>query len=106
MQSILFKNKKIRYTNLFEMFIGQVTQKLHPNYRDELIKILADCLVTEPLCFTIWSSIYTKHLYQSNLLLTYIGEYTFSFLFEIFYIFIQHCCYRYALSYFKNKAKS
>lgn len=76
LQSILFRNKDICYTKLFEMLMGKVSQKLDPNYRHELIKVLADCLVTEPLCFTIWSSIYTKHLYQSNLLLSYIGEHS------------------------------
>lgn len=56
------------------MLMGKVSQKSDPNYRHELIKVLADCLITEPLCFTIWSAIYTKHLYQSSLLLSYIGE--------------------------------
>lgn len=72
LRSILFRNKDICYTKLFEMLMGKVSQKSDPNYRHELIKVLADCLVTEPLCFTTWSSIYTKHLYQSNLLLSYI----------------------------------
>ncbi|XP_029659643.1 transmembrane protein 214-A-like [Formica exsecta] len=72
LRSILFRNKDISYTKLFEMLMGKVSQKSDPNYRHELVKALADCLVTEPLCFTIWSSIYTKHLYQSSLLLAYI----------------------------------
>lgn len=62
------------------MLMGKVSQKLDPNYRHELVKALADCLITEPLCFTIWGNIYTKYLYQSSLLLSYIGEYpTFTF---------------------------
>ncbi|XP_072763950.1 transmembrane protein 214-A [Anoplolepis gracilipes] len=72
LRSILFRNKDISYTKLFEMLMGKISQKSDPNYRHELVKALADCLVTEPLCFTIWNSIYTKHLYQSSLLLTYI----------------------------------
>ncbi|XP_011869469.1 PREDICTED: transmembrane protein 214-A [Vollenhovia emeryi] len=72
LRAILFRNKDICYTKLFEMLMGKVSQKSDPNYRHELIKVLADCLVTEPLCFTTWSSIYTKHLYQSSLLLSYI----------------------------------
>ncbi|XP_011156608.1 transmembrane protein 214-A [Solenopsis invicta] len=72
LRSILFRNKDICYTKLFEMLMGKVSQKSDPNYRHELIKVLADCLLTEPLCFTTWSSIYTKHLYQSSLLLSYI----------------------------------
>ncbi|XP_020289025.1 transmembrane protein 214-A isoform X2 [Pseudomyrmex gracilis] len=72
LRSILFKNKDISYTKLFEMLMSKVTQKLDPNYRYELIKALADCLVTEPLCFNTWSTIYIKNLYQSNLLLSYI----------------------------------
>ncbi|XP_011060330.1 PREDICTED: transmembrane protein 214-A isoform X2 [Acromyrmex echinatior] len=72
LRSILFRNKDICYTKLFEMLMGKVSQKLDLNYRNELIKVLADCLVTEPVCFTIWNSIYTKNLYQSSLLLSYI----------------------------------
>ncbi|KYN32449.1 hypothetical protein ALC56_13306 [Trachymyrmex septentrionalis] len=72
LRSILFRNKDICYTKLFEMLMGKVSQKSDLNYRNELIKVLADCLVTEPVCFTIWSSIYTKNLYQSSLLLSYI----------------------------------
>ncbi|TGZ54191.1 transmembrane protein 214-A [Temnothorax longispinosus] len=70
LRSILFRNKDICYTKLFEMLMGKVSQKSDPNYRHELIEALTDCLVTEPLCFTIWSSIYTKHLYPSSLLLS------------------------------------
>ncbi|XP_012218949.1 transmembrane protein 214-A [Linepithema humile] len=72
LRSILFRNKNISYCELFEMLMGKVSQKLDPNYRQELVKALADCLVTEPLCFTIWGNIYIKYLYQSSLLLSYI----------------------------------
>ncbi|XP_076657105.1 transmembrane protein 214 [Halictus rubicundus] len=69
---ILFKNKNISYTKLFEILMGKMTQKVHANYRDELIKDLVACLVTDPLCFPVWRSLYAKNLYQSQLLLTYI----------------------------------
>ncbi|XP_014473777.1 PREDICTED: transmembrane protein 214-A isoform X2 [Dinoponera quadriceps] len=72
LRSIVFKNKDISYTKLFEMLLGRVTPKSHADYRHEIIKALADCLVTEPRCFAIWGSIYTTHLYQSSLLLQYI----------------------------------
>ncbi|XP_018400837.1 PREDICTED: transmembrane protein 214-A isoform X2 [Cyphomyrmex costatus] len=72
LRSMLFRNKDICYTKLFEMLMGKVSQKSDLNYRNELLNVLTDCLVTEPLCFTIWSSIYTKNLYQSSLLLSYI----------------------------------
>ncbi|XP_015436435.1 PREDICTED: transmembrane protein 214-A [Dufourea novaeangliae] len=67
---ILFQNKNINYAKLFELLIGQITQKVHANYRDELIKALVACLVTDPLCFSVWRSLYIKNLYQSQLLLT------------------------------------
>ncbi|XP_043251874.1 transmembrane protein 214-A [Colletes gigas] len=69
---ILFKNKNISYTKLFEILMGKVTQKVHANYRDELIKALVACLTTDPLCFSVWRSLYAKNLYQSHLILTYI----------------------------------
>ncbi|KAL0132299.1 hypothetical protein PUN28_000230 [Cardiocondyla obscurior] len=72
LRSILFRNKDICYSKLFEMLMGKVSPKSEQSYRHELIKVLADCLVKEPVCFTIWNSIYTKHLYQSSLLLSYL----------------------------------
>ncbi|OAD56057.1 hypothetical protein WN48_03797 [Eufriesea mexicana] len=72
LRSILFKNKNINYAKLFEMLITKVTQKIHVNYRDELIKALVTCLATDPHCFSVWKSIYAKNLYQSYLILTYI----------------------------------
>ncbi|KAG7200304.1 hypothetical protein KM043_017769 [Ampulex compressa] len=73
LRSILFKNKNITYTKLFETLIGKATQKVHANYRDEIIKALVACLTTDPLCFSVWMNLYAKHLYQSNLILTYIN---------------------------------
>ncbi|XP_032669571.1 transmembrane protein 214-A isoform X1 [Odontomachus brunneus] len=72
LRSIVFKNKDINYTKLFEVLLGRVTPKSHADYRCEIIKALADCLVTEPRCFAIWGSVYTSYLYQSRLLLQYI----------------------------------
>ncbi|XP_017799561.1 PREDICTED: transmembrane protein 214-A [Habropoda laboriosa] len=69
---ILFKNKNLSYVKLFEMLVTKVTQKVHANYRDELIKALVKCLATDPLCFSVWISLYAKNLYQSQLMLTYI----------------------------------
>ncbi|EFN79101.1 transmembrane protein 214-A [Harpegnathos saltator] len=72
LRSIVFKSKDISYTKLFEMLLGKVTPKSYTDYRCEIIKALADCLVTEPRCFAIWGSIYPTYLYQSSLLLQYI----------------------------------
>ncbi|XP_034183934.1 transmembrane protein 214 [Osmia lignaria lignaria] len=69
---ILIKNKNISYVKLFEMLMGKITQKVHANYRDELIKALVACLTTDSLCFSVWKSLHVKNLYQSHLLLTYI----------------------------------
>ncbi|CAK9807020.1 Transmembrane protein 214 [Anthophora plagiata] len=71
---ILFKNKNLSYVKLFEMLVTRVTQKVHANYRDELIKALVQCLATDPLCFSVWRSLYAKNLYQSQLILTYIDN--------------------------------
>lgn len=59
---------------LFEILITKITQKIHVNYRDELIKALVTCLATDSLCFSVWKSIYAKNLYQSHLILSYIGK--------------------------------
>ena len=56
------------------MLITKVVQKVHVNYRDELIKALVTCLATDPLCFSVWRSVYAKNLYQSHLILMYIGK--------------------------------
>ncbi|XP_076682530.1 transmembrane protein 214 [Andrena cerasifolii] len=69
---ILSKNKSVSYAKLFELLMGKVTQKIHADYRNELIKTLVVCLTTDPLCFSVWRSLYAKNLYQSHLLLTYI----------------------------------
>ncbi|KAK9306615.1 hypothetical protein QLX08_002800 [Tetragonisca angustula] len=69
---ILFKNKNINYAKLFEMLIAKIEQKVHVNYKDELIKALVTCLATDPLCFSVWRSVYAKNLYQSHLILMYI----------------------------------
>lgn len=58
----------------------RVTQKVHANYRDELIKALVDCLAADPHCFSVWKSIYAKNLYQSHVLFTYIGKIASEFL--------------------------
>lgn len=65
---------------LFEMLMGKITQKVHANYRDELIKALVACLATDSLCFSVWRSLHVKNLYQSHLLLTYIGNIYQSFI--------------------------
>ncbi|XP_076763484.1 transmembrane protein 214 [Xylocopa sonorina] len=72
LRSVLFKNKNISCAKLFEMLIPKVTQKVHANYRDELIKVLVACLAADSSCFSVWESLYAKNLYQSHLLLTYI----------------------------------
>ncbi|XP_015190822.1 PREDICTED: transmembrane protein 214-A [Polistes dominula] len=70
---ILFKNKtKINDSKFFETLIGKINQKINQNYRDELVKALAACIITDVRCLYTWKSIYLKNLYQSNLLLTYI----------------------------------
>ncbi|XP_053997222.1 transmembrane protein 214-B [Hylaeus anthracinus] len=69
---ILFKNKNISYTKLFELLMGKITPKIHANYRDELVKALVACLATDSLCFSVWRSLHAKNLYQSHLILTYI----------------------------------
>nr|XP_033332870.1 transmembrane protein 214-A [Megalopta genalis] len=69
---IMFKNNNTSWTKLFEVLMGKITPKIHANYREELIQALATCLITDPLCFSVWRSLYTKNLYQSQLLLTYI----------------------------------
>ncbi|KAK2576810.1 hypothetical protein KPH14_005446 [Odynerus spinipes] len=72
LRSILFKNKSINYSKFFEILIGKISQKINPSHRDELVKALAACIVTDIHCLSTWRSLYPKNLYQSNLLLTYI----------------------------------
>ncbi|XP_017885138.1 transmembrane protein 214-A [Ceratina calcarata] len=72
LRSILFKNKNLSCTKLFETLLGKVSPKVHASYRDELVKALVGCLCTDRLCFSAWRSLHAKNLYQSHLILTYI----------------------------------
>ncbi|XP_043669609.1 transmembrane protein 214-A [Vespula pensylvanica] len=74
LRSILFKNKNINYSKFFEILIGKINQKISQSYRDELVKALAACIITDVHCLSTWRSLYPKNLYQSNLLLTYIDN--------------------------------
>ncbi|EZA58370.1 hypothetical protein DMN91_006252 [Ooceraea biroi] len=75
LRSLLFRNKNISYTELFTILMGKVSEDSDPVYRQELLKALVDCLITEPVCFTIWGSLYDgPFLYQSTLLLSHIDE--------------------------------
>ncbi|KAL2730047.1 transmembrane protein 214-A [Vespula maculifrons] len=74
LRSILFKNKNINYSKFFEILIGKINQKINQSYRDELVKALAACIITDVHSLSTWRSLYPKNLYQSNLLLTYIDN--------------------------------
>ncbi|KAH0951543.1 hypothetical protein HN011_005135 [Eciton burchellii] len=75
LRSILFRNKDISYTELFTILMGKVIEDSNLAYKQELLKALVDCLIMEPVCFTIWGSLYDgPYLHQSALLLSHIDE--------------------------------
>ncbi|XP_059583593.1 transmembrane protein 214 isoform X3 [Alligator mississippiensis] len=58
----------------FPSFLSRATPNCPPDMKRELLRCLHECLSTDPLSFSVWRQLYTKHLSQSSLLLNHLLE--------------------------------
>ncbi|KAM5165023.1 transmembrane protein 214 [Mantella aurantiaca] len=56
----------------FPSFLSRATPNCPPAMRKELQRSLYECLNVDPLSFSVWRQLYTKHLPQSSLLLQHL----------------------------------
>ena len=80
-QGMVFKSANLKCRSLFETLMAKLTPKSSANYKDEIVQSLVACLIKDPQCFSVWKTLYSKNLYQSDLLLKNISK-----LFAIFLI--------------------
>uniref|UniRef100_A0A669Q595 Transmembrane protein 214 n=1 Tax=Phasianus colchicus TaxID=9054 RepID=A0A669Q595_PHACC len=58
----------------FPSFLSRATPSCPPAMRKELLTSMSQCLSVDPLSFSVWRQLYTKHLSQSSLLLNHLLE--------------------------------
>ncbi|NWH56407.1 TM214 protein, partial [Geococcyx californianus] len=58
----------------FPSFLSRATPSCPPGMKRELLTSLSQCLSLDPLSFSVWRQLYTKHLSQSSLLLNHLLE--------------------------------
>ncbi|XP_074676541.1 transmembrane protein 214 isoform X1 [Strix aluco] len=58
----------------FPSFLSRATPSCPPGMKKELLTSLSQCLSLDPLSFSVWRQLYTKHLSQSSLLLNHLLE--------------------------------
>uniref|UniRef100_A0A8C9GEI4 Transmembrane protein 214 n=1 Tax=Pavo cristatus TaxID=9049 RepID=A0A8C9GEI4_PAVCR len=58
----------------FPSFLSRATPSCPPAMRKELLTSMNQCLSVDPLSFSVWRQLYTKHLSQSSLLLNHLLE--------------------------------
>uniref|UniRef100_A0A8C3GH43 Transmembrane protein 214 n=1 Tax=Cairina moschata TaxID=8855 RepID=A0A8C3GH43_CAIMO len=58
----------------FPSFLSRATPSCPPAMRKELLASMSQCLSVDPLSFSVWRQLYTKHLAQSSLLLNHLLE--------------------------------
>ncbi|XP_066402076.1 transmembrane protein 214 [Molothrus aeneus] len=56
----------------FPSFLSRATPACPPAMKEELLTSLSQCLSLDPLSFSVWRQLYTKHLAQSSLLLNHL----------------------------------
>lgn len=71
------ESKKVNVINIFNAFIDKITPKTDLVYKDKLLKIITSCIIAEPQCLSVWTSIYPKRLYQTELLLNLLSKFFF-----------------------------
>ncbi|XP_012281120.1 transmembrane protein 214-A isoform X2 [Orussus abietinus] len=74
LRNLMLKNGNINHGRLFDTLLGRLVngKKTSVSYREEILNSLAACLSKDVNCYTVWKSVYAKHLYQSNLLLKHL----------------------------------
>ncbi|XP_052548036.1 transmembrane protein 214 isoform X2 [Tympanuchus pallidicinctus] len=58
----------------FPSFLSRATPSCPPAMKKELLTSMSQCLSLDPLSFSVWRQLYTKHLSQSSLLLNHLLE--------------------------------
>ncbi|NXF39472.1 T214B protein, partial [Nyctibius bracteatus] len=58
----------------FPSFLSRATPSCPPGMKKELLTSMSQCLSLDPLSFSVWRQLYTKHLPQSCLLLNHFLE--------------------------------
>ncbi|XP_069461637.1 transmembrane protein 214 [Ambystoma mexicanum] len=58
----------------FPSFLSRATPNCPKDMKKELLNCLTECLNMDPLSFSVWRQLYTKHLSQSGLLLNHLSE--------------------------------
>ncbi|NXP74280.1 T214B protein, partial [Ramphastos sulfuratus] len=58
----------------FPSFLSRATPGCPPGMKRELLTSMSQCLSLDPLSFSVWRQLYTKHLSQSSLLLNHLLE--------------------------------
>ncbi|NXX99656.1 T214B protein, partial [Centropus bengalensis] len=58
----------------FPSFLSRATPSCPSGMKKELLTSLSQCLSLDPLSFSVWRQLYTKHLSQSSLLLNHLLE--------------------------------
>ncbi|XP_061845737.1 transmembrane protein 214 isoform X2 [Colius striatus] len=58
----------------FPSFLSRATPTCPPSMKKELLTSMSQCLSLDPLSFSVWRQLYTKHLSQSSLLLNHLLE--------------------------------
>ncbi|NWU73007.1 TM214 protein, partial [Pterocles burchelli] len=56
----------------FPSFLSRATPSCPPAMKKELLTSMSRCLSLDPLSFSVWRQLYTKHLSQSSLLLNHL----------------------------------
>ncbi|NXA44183.1 TM214 protein, partial [Eudromia elegans] len=56
----------------FPSFLSRATPSCPPDMKRELLDSMGQCLSVDPLSFSVWRQLYTKHLPQSSLLLNHL----------------------------------
>ncbi|NWW46426.1 T214B protein, partial [Pedionomus torquatus] len=58
----------------FPSFLSRAAPACPPTMKKELLTSMSQCLSLDPLSFSVWRQLYTKHLAQSSLLLNHLLE--------------------------------
>ncbi|XP_010000501.1 PREDICTED: transmembrane protein 214 [Chaetura pelagica] len=58
----------------FPSFLSRATPSCPPSMKKELLTSMSQCLSLDPLSFSVWRQLYTKHLSQTSLLLNHLLE--------------------------------
>ncbi|KAM6323566.1 transmembrane protein 214 [Aegotheles albertisi] len=58
----------------FPSFLSRATPSCPPGMKKEILTSMSQCLSLDPLSFSVWRQLYTKHLSQSSLLLNHLLE--------------------------------